>query len=200
MKILKYKSFMIKEEIINMNTDTAEEDSIEQVRQAMTRNIQQIKDFEESYGKLEDDEIEEFLESLEEQPLPKVLKDYIMATIQLMSKKEFIDFYKKYLNIIMVKANNYKSAKELFDDQEIKALGPQLMVLMSKILNKPVDEITELTNKMLGGAKEYHKSAEDAKKITEDDPYGEEVWDNMSDRERLYKAYGEEKPDEIDDL
>jgi len=191
MKTLKYKHFLFKESLENNVESNVT--SIEDMKKFIIQNIENIEKFKEAYSELDDYDKSALIDDLKQVSIPQTLKDYMLTSFQLMLDDNFRDYFETSLNIKLKKISSYKTVEELLNDPEIKMTEGVIMDMMSKILKKSKEEIIELTTKMLGGVSKFVKSSKDATKITEEDPYGEETWDDMSDTERLYKAFDEEE-------
>jgi len=191
MKTLKYKHFLFKESLENNVESNVT--SIEDMKKFIIQNIENIEKFKEAYSELDDYDKSALIDDLKQVSIPQTLKDYMLTSFQLMLDDNFRDYFETSLNIKLKKISSYKTVEELLNDPEIKMTEGVIMDMMSKILKKSKEEIIELTTKMLGGVSKFVKSSKDAMKITEEDPYGEETWDDMSDTERWYKAFDEEE-------
>jgi lipoate-protein ligase A len=188
MKILNYKQHKLMEEIINPEIPAQ---SVEELIKGLEKNINDIDGVEEKLKELDQEDFDNMIEALKEQPLPETLKKYILATFKLFYNDEFRHEYKKLLLLTKDELSSGVSVEKMQEHPVIKDLTEKLENQMANILNINREELKELTLKMFGGIKKFAKSKEDASKITPEDPYGEEEWDDMSDEERMRKAFEE---------
>jgi len=191
MKILNYKKFkimnLVKEEVFNV--ELPPDTSTEEILQGILKTKTELKNFEEQIGNFQDVNLNDVLEFLDESPLPKSMKEYTKTLYILLWNEEWRLNYHKLLDMIKKKLDDGLSPYKINEDPEVKSLSNMIEKQMSKILNLSKEELTEITNKFFGGLKKYRDLKQDSIKIVEEDPYGEEEWDDMSDEERLKKAF-----------
>lgn len=184
MKVLKYKQYLIKEEIINTDipSDISKEESLSQLQKVLVEldNIESM----------DKEDLEELIEAVSEtNELPIILKNQMINTLKLMMVDEFKNEYRKNILYVINRLNTDLEPKDVGTDKEINDRMSNLTNLMSKILNISKEELEEMTKKFLAGAKKYQDSKKSSIKHTPEDPFGEEEWDDTSEEDRLKKSF-----------
>lgn len=184
MKVLKYKQYLIKEEVINSDVPTTVDKG--QLISQLQKVLGEL-DTVETMGK---DDLEEMLEMISESDeLPVVVKKQMINTFKLMMVDEFRNEYRKILLYMIDRINNGLEPRDIGADKEVNDKMGNVTNLMSKILNISKEELEETTQKFFAGAKKYQDSKNASIKHTPEDPFGEEEWDDTSEEDRIKKAF-----------
>jgi hypothetical protein len=189
MKILKYKHFTMNEELINTDIpDVPTEEILKQIQD----NIDKIKQVEGTMDEMDQEDFDEMLEALSEQPMPDIVKRYMINSMKVIYDKEIREDYLYVLITFKKKLLSGMTAVEVSEDEEFKKMASDLTNLMARKLNLSREELDALTGKFIAGAKKLAKIKSDASRTSSEDPYGEEEWDDTTEEEKMRKAFEEE--------
>jgi predicted ribosome-associated RNA-binding protein Tma20 len=191
MRLKKFKNF-INEEVLNKElvNNTWEEEMT-----AVQKQLNEIEDLELRNLNIEDwNDLIFAVESATPEQLPITLKKMILLSLKLMMHEDFRKDYKTFLNYYKSKLEQCKSKNKtdlliIKDDPMLIQYSKKIEKKMYDILRLPKDELDELTSKYFGSIKKYKSSLEDSKRVTQEDPFGEETWDDLSDEERLRNSF-----------
>jgi len=185
-KMLNFKQYRIFEQASSPLVD------IEGSINFINTTLSQIEQLETLNADMDDDEFEEFLDAVRHQlaSMPEALAKSTLYNLKLTRNIDYIKLYKIILQ--RTKKLLESGITDLQKDEELDEMNKELLKKASQILNISEDEFASVMNKFLVGAKKYNDMRDSSRKTSEEDPWGEEVSDGMSDEERIRKAYEED--------
>lgn len=189
--ILEFKHFRFKkiyEEVINKDIPTGA--SREDVLQGIEKSLSEIEQLEKTA--LVEYTYEDLEKFLDDSGMPKVMLEYTKSVMKLMFNDEWRNFYRKTLYDIKNKVISGVDLDTLKDDPDVQKMGDELTNIMSRVLDKSKDELEELTQKFMGGAKKFKELKEEGEhnRPVDIDPYSEEDWGSKSEEEIARVAFG----------
>ena len=191
MKISNYKSFMLNEQ--NEQNEINNIDSVNMVIiKHMEQSLAEMNQLESQIDQIDD--IEDLIDDIETayKSVPETFRKAIIYGIRLAFNNDYRKLYSVYANKVIEKLKSgedyNKMSKEEWHIKYMEDLG-NLMQNILKIDNK---ELEELYKRFFAGASKFNKSKEESRKVSSEDPYGEEEWDGMSDEDRLKKSFEDE--------
>jgi hypothetical protein len=186
MKLKKFNRF-VNEELLNTSQVF---NSLEQEKAVVQKQLDEIEQLEEKDLDEEDyDEIIETIETATPEQLPEIMKKTLVMSFKLMRNANWRNRYKTLLRYYKKRLDEGLEPNDAKNDVGLKKECEEIEKIMPAILNVSKEEMKEISDKFFGGIKKYNDSMASAKQISAVDPLGEEVWDDLSDEERIRNSF-----------
>lgn len=183
MKILSYKYYMLMD---SFRLNEANEELIQSVED----QLQKLRQSGEQLVDIDEDELNEIIEIYKAQPFPENFKKALIIGIKAAAQPELIKLNIKLFEEFIKSLKEGKTQEEATAD--VKDIITELSNLMVQKLGITREELELVMGKYISGVKKYSKSKQDAAKVSDADPYGEEEWDGLSEEDRIRMAFEEE--------
>lgn len=141
--------------------------------------------------------LKEMIDMFKNSNYPKKFIEYNIYFFTLLYNQKFIDTLYEFnqLNVMSLNDANRKG-KDTMDEKTIEALKSYRDILddmVEKILGIKLEKFNEISDYFAKGAKKHKENREKSINISEEDPYGEEEWDNDTPEDRMRKAFEDEE-------